>query len=274
MKSHKSRLLSTIDNKNRVCESRSRLNFYILFVTNQTILISHYSEKKIIDIDKPMRCGAFVDVTSAKQYTEADFSLPETPPFSWLLRKPTTTTTTNNASLQQQQKDESSGTSDHEDAIATSTPSDDHALAGTSPSSLNEFKRSSSRWSTRTLPGEDEKLFKELHFPFATENTPISELAKFYRECFNAPPLQQFAELETTTAAATTTTLTGSGPDKMAEGSLGANPGAVTNLIERNNSINDLTKQLEQFETSLGDYDTLVTSLCQQNSEVDNNSNS
>lgn len=142
-----------------------------------------------------MRRGAFVDVSSAKQYTEADFSLPETPPFSWLLRKPTTTTTSVT------QKDDAS---DLEDALAASPPSDENSatalntatagsgpgtnnnnasvkslenpkssgatspkssneqLTGTSPSSLNEFKRSSSRWSTRTLPGEDEKLFKEL----------------------------------------------------------------------------------------------------------------
>lgn len=142
-----------------------------------------------------MRRGAFVDVASAKQYTEADFSLPETPPFSWLLRKTTTTTTS------VLQKDDCGGASDAEDTLATSPPSDENSaialntagtssttnnnnasvkslenpkssaaspkssneqLTGTSPSSLNEFKRSSSRWSTRTLPGEDEKLFKEL----------------------------------------------------------------------------------------------------------------
>lgn len=46
-----------------------------------------FSEKKVIDLDKPMRCGAFVDASRIKQYTEDDFLLPETPPFSWLLRK-------------------------------------------------------------------------------------------------------------------------------------------------------------------------------------------
>lgn len=35
-----------------------------------------------------MRCGAFVDTSKIKQYTEEDFILPETPPFNWLLRKP------------------------------------------------------------------------------------------------------------------------------------------------------------------------------------------
>lgn len=48
----------------------------------------HFSEKKIIDLDKPMRCGAFVDPSRVKQYTEEDFILPETPPFHWLLPKP------------------------------------------------------------------------------------------------------------------------------------------------------------------------------------------
>lgn len=234
---------------------------------------SKKSEQKNIDIDRPMRRGAFVDDSLAKQYTEADFSLPENPPFSWLLRKTTkpTTTTTTNAS----QKDDCGSTNDLEDAIATSSVSDEQ-LTGTSPSSLNEFKRSSSRWSTRTLPGEDEKLFKELHFPFATQNTPISDLAKFYRECFNAPPLRQFAELESSPAPqGTTTTSSGSGGDEVAVAEcLSASPAATTTTtIERYSSINDLTKQLEQFETSLADYDTLVTSLCKQNSVVDDNSN-
>uniref|UniRef100_A0A336N2A4 CSON009123 protein n=1 Tax=Culicoides sonorensis TaxID=179676 RepID=A0A336N2A4_CULSO len=278
-------------------------------------LLCTINEKKVIDIDKPMRRGAFVDESFAKQYTEADFSLPETPPFSWLLRKPTTTTSSSLA-----QKDDG-GASDLEDILATSPPSDENSatalnttgtsstttttnnnnasvkslenpkssgaaspkssneqLTGTSPSSLNEFKRSSSRWSTRTLPGEDEKLFKELHFPFATQNTPISDLAKFYRECFNAPPLQQFAEIDNPTATGTGTVLSGSGDDAEATSAtsssscrLGANN---ADFVARNSSIDDLTKQLEEFETSLGDYDTLVTSLCQQSSEVDNNSNS
>lgn len=75
------------------------------------------------------------------------------------------------------------------------------------------------------------------HFPFATNNTPISDLAKFYRDCFNAPPLNEFNEPQTNDET----------------------------------SVENLSKQLEQFETSLGEYDSLVTSCCQS---VDNNSNS
>lgn len=77
-------------------------------------------------------------------------------------------------------------------------------------------------------------------FPFAT-TTPIGDLAKFYRECFNAPPLKAFND-------------------------------SLFDEAEPEEQIEDLTKQLEQFETSLEEYDTLVTSLCTDS--VDNNLNS
>lgn len=260
-----------------------------------------FSEKKVIDIDKPMRLGAFVDVSRAKQYTEDDYSLPETPPFSWLLRNKrdetgsgstdnddnlasspsdensasllNTMTPAASAALSQQQQPSTAATNNNNanmksleaskaTTVASASPKgSSEQLVGTSPSSLGggDFKRSSSRWSTRTLPGEDEKLLKELYFPFATQNTPISDLAKFYRECFNAPPLQQFSEIDPTSE------------EVVNPGSCGSGGGGVA---VRNESIDDLTQQLEKFETSLNDYDTLVTSLCQQSNEVDSNSNS
>lgn len=90
----------------------------------------------------------------------------------------------------------------------------------------------------------------------------MSDLAKFYRECFNAPQLQQFSEIDESSAA-----VTSSSPVESCST-------VTTSENIKNTSIDDLTKQLEQFETSLGDYDSLVTSLCQQESEVDSNSNS
>lgn len=42
---------------------------------------------------------------------------------------------------------------------------------------------------------------------------------------------------------------------------------------DADDDVDDLTRQLDRFETSLGDYDTLMTSLCSQ-SEIDSNSNS
>lgn len=44
------------------------------------------SEKKVIDLDKPIMTGAFVDPSKITQYTEEDYILPETPPFSWLIK--------------------------------------------------------------------------------------------------------------------------------------------------------------------------------------------
>lgn len=41
----------------------------------------------MIDLDKPLTPGAFCDVSKIKQYTEDDYILPETPPFSWLMKK-------------------------------------------------------------------------------------------------------------------------------------------------------------------------------------------
>ncbi|XP_075229468.1 autophagy-related 13 isoform X2 [Lycorma delicatula] len=67
--------------------------------------------------------------------------------------------------------------------------------------------------------------------PFAGSNAN-TDLGMFYRECQSAPPLQAFSE------------------DALVADQVG-----------------DLTKQLEAFETSLQEYDTVISSLC----EVDNN---
>ncbi len=70
--------------------------------------------------------------------------------------------------------------------------------------------------------------------PFANQS-PIGDLAKFYRDCFNAPPLESFSVIE---------------DDPTFED------------VEEDPVV-DLTKQLEQFETSLNTFDGLITSLCE-----------
>uniref|UniRef100_A0A1L8DV56 Autophagy-related protein 13 n=1 Tax=Nyssomyia neivai TaxID=330878 RepID=A0A1L8DV56_9DIPT len=200
-------------------------------------------EKKVVDLDKPMRIGAFVDPSRTKQYTEDDYILPETPPFSWLLRK------TKETPAESEEKPTQSAPRPTEDTSVCNNNNvamrnlesgeENKDISGTSPSTQELTRRPSSRWSaSRIAPAEDEKLLKELHFPFATTNTPISDLAKFYRDCFNAPPLQGFSD----------------------------------SPLDDDIEVEDLTKQLEQFETSLGDFDSLVTSLCCQS--VDDNLNS
>lgn len=124
--------------------------------------ISIYStDKKVIDLDRPMKCGAFVDASRVKQYTEDDYILPETPPFHWLLRKPPRDDAIEEEKLSNSQNDENSSPNNNnlnsriaEAAKLSQSPKDN--VSGTSPSSL----KSQSRWSLRDK--DDEKLLKEL----------------------------------------------------------------------------------------------------------------
>lgn len=109
-----------------------------------------------------MRCGAFVDRNRIPQYTEQDYNLPETPPFSWLLRKPKieTENKTDDEKLSKSNDENSSPNNNNnlnsriaEASKLSQSPKDN--LSGTSPSSLK------SRWSVRENK-EDDKLLKEL----------------------------------------------------------------------------------------------------------------
>ena len=115
----------------------------------------------MIDLEKPMRCGAFVDRSRIPQYTEQDFNLPETPPFSWLLRKTKSDAEnkTDDEKLSKSHNDENASPNNNlssriaEASKLSQSPKDN--VSGTSPSS---FK---SRWSVRENK-EDDKLLKEL----------------------------------------------------------------------------------------------------------------
>lgn len=275
------------------------------------------NEKKIIDLDKPMRCGAFVDASRVKQYTEEDYILPETPPFHWLLPKPkddtvslksipdedrqvsspvsavaaipgdensNTTNNLNNVNNNNNNNNSGSNKGSFESAgpmhfrLSQSPKSGESNLVGAAAAAANaagsssgspptaltggEFRRSS-RWSIRHTGPEDERLLKELSLPFATANSPIGDLAKFYRECSNAPPLQEFNQLSNI--------ISNVDDEEAANADDGGRilTGADDPVDE--DDIDDLTRQLELFETSLPEFETLVTSLCQS---VDNNSNS
>lgn len=275
------------------------------------------NEKKIIDLDKPMRCGAFVDPSRVKQYTEDDFILPETPPFHWLLPKPKDDTSSlksgtdedrqsiNSPTAPPSSADENSSTNANNNNIlnnnskgsfesagpmnfrlsqspksgesnmaaaaaaanvANAAPAAAGSNSGSPPASLTGEFRRSSRWSIRQTGPEDERLLKELHFPFAASNSPIGDLAKFYRECFNAPPLQEFNQLSNV--------ISNVDDEEAANADDGGRilTGA-DEIVE--DDVDDLTRQLEQFETSLPEFETLVTSLCNNiDNNLDNNSNS
>lgn len=109
--------------------------------------------------------------------------------------------------------------------------------------------------------------FRRQHLPFATDSTPISDLARFYRECFNAPPLS--LERQRTNSGNSGEKMNNS--DEVTLGDLNELPEDEED--EEDDGVDELTRQLDRFETSLGDYDTLMTSLC-THSEIDSNSNS
>lgn len=283
------------------------------------------TEKKIIDLDKPMRCGAFVDPSRIKPpFTEDDYILKETPPFHWLLPKPKDDTSSLKSNTDEDRQSINSPTtvtappatvvasdenlssnannlnnvnnnSQHSQkgsyestapaaaaaanfrlsqspksgesnltagVVAGATGTTTGSNSGSPPPSLTGEFRRSSRWSIRQTGPEDERLLKELHFPFAASNSPIGDLAKFYRECFNAPPLQEFNQLSNVISNVDDE----EAPNADDGGRILTGGGAV-----EDEDIDDVTRQLEQFETSLPEFETLVTSLCQS---VDNNSNS
>ncbi|CAK1589445.1 unnamed protein product [Parnassius mnemosyne] len=80
--------------------------------------------------------------------------------------------------------------------------------------------------------GENEPPLKLLHFPFA-DNHPIRELAEFYKEFFNAPHLKLVDELQ----------------DK-------------DNVKEIDVANDDLSKDLELYESSLLEFDELLADMC------------
>lgn len=108
------------------------------------------------------------------------------------------------------------------------------------------------------------------YLPFATDTNPASELAKFYRDCASAPPLMQ----DTLNTNSSSTTTSQHSADAVAAASAAFAADDELNMAD-SGSLDDLTRQLEHFETSLDDYDSLVKSLCcPQSDEVDSNSNS
>ena len=228
------------------------------------------SDKKVVDLSKPMKMGAFVDLNRPRKYSEDDYILPETPPFSWLLRTATTTPSkpegdannnNNNTSSSEtvvgvahtgetcnkenETKNVNSGSGGG--VVANGKRPLGVSIAPTTEESkvLSGSKPRPSRWSVSpTL--DEEKLLKELvsgalrssavpeinltrllqHFPFATSTTPLGDLAKFYRDCNQAPPLEGLTE---------------------------------DALPEEDSEIDDLTLKLEEFETALPEFDSLVS---------------
>uniref|UniRef100_A0A182QBY5 Autophagy-related protein 13 n=1 Tax=Anopheles farauti TaxID=69004 RepID=A0A182QBY5_9DIPT len=273
-------------------------------------------EKKVIDLDKPMRCGAFVDASRVKKHIDDVLILPETPPFSWLLPKPRDESAycgedrvslhsptnvdencSSNANNLNNNNNNSKGSyesnsgataagpmhfrlsqspkSNAADGIGGATaltgatvaiPPTNTTTGGASPpcslGAGGELRRSS-RWSIRRDPSENDPMMKELPFAFA-ETTAQGELAKFLRECSIAPTLHEF-DMKRSSGADTIT------EEEHMDGSRILTEADTCPDSGDEDDTADVTRQLEQFETCLPEYEYLLSSLCQS---IDSNSNS
>ncbi|XP_055324779.1 autophagy-related protein 13 homolog [Sitodiplosis mosellana] len=244
------------------------------------------TEKKVIDLEKPLITGAFVDPSKLTQYTEKDYILPEIPPFSWLIKNPKKETKNDEVNENDKSKANNGnidcpGSPDSRKMLINNNNNninnnknlnnnnnnnnnvnangDDEPKNGLDSKNDSLTKNDRFRFgSSKTLSREEDRILKEMSFPFATA-TPMKDLAKFYRDCFNAPPLHAFSEPL---------------PPLVLNGDA-VNMAAAEEIIEteaNDQAADAVTKLLEQFETSLPDYETLVTSLCSHS--IDKNSNS
>lgn len=243
------------------------------------------NDKRFIDIEKPLRPGAFTDLGKLRQFTEHDFVLPETPPFEWMLRRTRHESNGSGSIESLNRKCESPVNNNNNNNINGSNNNINHnhnnnnnstafksfekptvvVPCATSPIKSLLIPASSSTLrhnSAPTLqeqqapaqqpPPDDDSLLKELHFPFASPTSHVNDLAKFYRECYHAPPLRGLSELQVPN-------LTSCGASAAASATAAASALASTAAVTADGSMDDLSRQLEQFETSLEDYDKLVS---------------
>ncbi|XP_037943510.1 autophagy-related protein 13 homolog [Teleopsis dalmanni] len=251
------------------------------------------ADRKVIDIEKPLRPGAFTDLGKLRQYTEDDYVLPETPPFEWLLRRTrcesggsngeygsieslnrksdpiaTSPTTNGHQNLISNNNNNNSGEkvnsknvniNNNNNNVATfkSFEKDENTQKTTaecknlSQSPVKSLlipappatRHQSAPILSNTHAMDDDSLLKELNFPFASPNSHVNDLAKFYRDCYHAPPLRGLNEIQ---------------PDM---GGCAAAAAVATTTSAEAAAVDDLSRQLEQFETSLEDYDKLVSQL-------------
>lgn len=289
------------------------------------------AERKIIDLEKPMRPGAFTEIGKLRQYTEEDFVLPEVPPFEWILRRSrrgsfcsdggTATTsdeesyTTNNCygksvSPTTVPYNQNSNNELHPDTVRQTTHSFGKSPTGSSKSqsppkvlfvpivssqSNSDSKTSTCNHSptngtmeppspTATAMQDEDNLLKELYFPFASSTSHVNDLAKFYRDCYYAPPLRGLNPVEPTDSSSieqqmpedsTATRLQQANRTNNVEeqrpvpvdvfsggcGGQSSRSEVRDHSIGSNYSTEDLTRQLQLFETSLEDYEKLVSQL-------------
>ncbi|EDV49926.1 autophagy-related protein 13 homolog [Drosophila erecta] len=235
------------------------------------------TDRRFIDIEKPLRPGAFTDMGKLKQYTEDDFVLPETPPFEWLLRGrdsveslnrldnnsvASVNSSNNNNNMQDSKFNLISNLNNNSAGFKSFEKNSENSVSPIKslliPASATATYRHQSEPALQPPP-DDDNLLKELHFPFASPTSHVNDLAKFYRECYHAPPLKGLNELQAEISSISSTPPATSGSSGGAACGPTAAATAIATSAADASAMDDLSRQLEQFETSLEDYDKLVS---------------
>ncbi|CAG9138220.1 unnamed protein product [Plutella xylostella] len=127
-------------------------------------------EKRVIDLNKPLTAGAFVDTERIRELHDTlSQQLPPEPPMSWILDEK------EKMDMQKKQRSISeSQAAAKADAQVTSSsvPNASHSKAIEVPTKNRYYS-------------ESQKYSKMMEFPFA-DGSPITELANFYQECLHA----------------------------------------------------------------------------------------
>ncbi|CAH4038708.1 unnamed protein product [Pieris brassicae] len=156
-------------------EPRSRVPSYgeVQNISNSDIMVKsdhfpkeiprkNYSDKKKVDLTKPLTAGAFVDTIKLKELHDALYQqLPPAPPMEWLLAE--------------KDKMEKKIKLSMADAISKPGPSSE----AEPPLPLDASK------AVEVPKCKDSKYASLMDFPFA-DGSPITELANFYQECLQA----------------------------------------------------------------------------------------
>lgn len=168
-----------------------------------------------VDLNKPLRLAAFVDENEVRKAIE-DF-LRKIPIPKCRVARPKITET---------------NPDDEPPILSKSTQDVDSIVVSKSPTSMEMPPKKFSG-----IRHQNEPPLKLLHFPFA-DNHPISELAEFYKEFFNAPHLKLTDDFCLSNTR---------------------NSDSIEDEIEMND---DLSKDLELYENSVLEFDELLAEMC------------
>lgn len=163
-----------------------------------------------IDLNRPLRLAAFVDENIIKQAFDDFFAKI---PIPKCRKRPKTPLSTSPVDFKKTQE------------LDITTLSKSATSLEMPPKKFTGFRN------------ENEPPLKLLHFPFA-DHHPITELAEFYKDFFNAPYL------------------------KLADDVVQSKPGSPESMREIELASEDLSKDLVLYENSVLEFDELVADMC------------